>query len=266
MLSSQQNGDSNQDLERKVAELTREKAELFKANKELQELDKKKTEFITVAAHQLRTPLAGIRWTLSMLLKGDLGAINADQKTFITKSYESNERMNELVNDLLKAEKLELGQIKFQFVSIYLPTLIDSVLFELSDEIKQKNIKVEFVAWPADLPKVSADEHALRSVVQNLLENAIHYTIKDGKVSIGLRRKDGYVEMTVADSGIGIPDEDKSKIFCQFFRAKNAVATKANSSGLGLFIAKSLVERHGGKIWFESKENVGTTFYFTIKI
>ncbi len=254
------------DLERSGKLLIRRDLELTRANELLRELDEAKSEFVSVAAHQLRTPLSGIKWTLNLLLNGDLGPLSNEQKTFLIKSYESNERMVALINDLLSADRAESGKLKFSFEDGNIRDVIDSVLFEVLPAANRKEISVEYVGTEEALPKVRIDLDKIRAVIQNLLENAVKYTMKGGIVTVTVEKSGSSLTVSVKDSGIGISPDDRDKIFGRFFRGANAKKIVTDGSGLGLFIAKNIVLRHGGKIWFESDEGKGTTFFFTLPI
>jgi len=246
--------------------LIRRDLELTRANEKLSKLDKDKSEFISIAAHQLRTPLSGVKWTLNMVLGGTLGHITTEQKSFLMKCYESNERMIILINDMLGADRINSDKVKYRFAPTQIIDLVDSVLFEILSAISKKEIQVSFIGNNRDLPKVMIDTEKMRAVLQNLIENAVKYTFNKGKIEISFKAEGNFVELSIKDSGIGIPPEDKEKIFKRFFRAQNAMKVETDGSGLGLYIAKGIVEKHGGKIWLESKLGQGTTLYFTVPI
>lgn len=227
---------------------------------------KMKSEFISVAAHQLRTPLSGIKWTLNMLINEEIGPLTPDQKSFLMKTHESNERMIALVNDMLSADRIESGKIKYKFVPIQVLDLIDNILFEIIPEANKKEITIQFEKREEDIPKISVDPEQMRGVFQNLLDNAIKYTRQHGIIKIGVKKEKDNLLISVSDSGIGIPLAEQDDIFHRFYRASNAVKQETDGSGLGLYIARSIIQKHGGDIWFASKENVGTTFHFTIPI
>lgn len=245
--------------------LIRRDLELTRANEKLHALDEMKSNFISVVAHQLRTPLSGIKWTINMILSGDLGSLTTDQESFLKKSYESNERMISLVNDMLDADRIDSEKLKYQFTPIDISLLLDDVLYEMVPSINKKKLHIEFVGKNKDLPKVLADHEKMRAVLQNLIENAVKYNYNGGKIEVIFEVIPGFLEMSVKDSGIGIPQDQVKNIFNRFFRASNAIKIETDGSGLGLFITKRIVERHGGKIWFES-ENEKTIFHFTIPI
>ena len=247
--------------------LVRRDFELTRANDRLRKLDEVKSNFISVVAHQLRTPLSGIKWTLNLLINGDLGALTTEQKPFLFKAYESNDRMISLVNDMLGADRIESGKMRYAFQPLQLLDVIDNVLYELLPQANARSLTISFTERPADLPKVDADPERIRAVFQNLLENAVKYSRAGGTIEIGTRQgSDGMILLTIKDDGIGIPKEQQKNIFNRFFRASNAVKAETDGSGLGLYIVKNIVERHGGKIWFESAEGQGVTFHFTLPI
>ena len=246
--------------------LIRRDLELSRANDRLQKFDEVKSNFISVVAHQLRTPLSGVEWTLSMLLGGDLGPLNNEQKTFLMKSYESNTRMITLVNDMLVADHIQSGKVHFTFKHLDIVNLIDNVLFEINPQAFKKNISISYKSQFKDLPKVYSDPETLRAVVQNLLENSIKYTMEKGRIEIDIKKDNDHLLVSVADNGIGIPKDQEKNVFEKFFRASNAIKQETDGSGLGLFISKTIIEKNNGKIWFETEEGKGSTFYFTVPL
>lgn len=241
--------------------LVRRDLELSGANEKLTQLDKMKSEIISIVAHQLRTPLSAIKWTLKILLDEDAGAVSPEQRDLITKGFESNERMIALINDMLAVDRLESGKIKYNFVPVQFEDLVQDMIRSLLPLATQKNIRVEFSSPETPLAKIKIDPDKMRDVLQNLIDNAIKYTKNEGTVSVGVAMEKEELHFWVKDNGIGIPDEEKEKIFSRFFRANNAIHTETDGSGLGLFIAQSVIKRHGGKLWFESVLDVGTTFH-----
>lgn len=257
---------SLKDQESGAKMLIRRDLELTRANERLRRLDVAKSNFISVAAHQLRTPLTVIKWTIDMILDENLGPLTIEQRGFLMKGYESNERMIVLVNDMLVADRAESNKLQYQFAPIQILDLIDNVLYEISIQADEKNITIELTGRDDSLPHITVDTEKIRAVLQNLFENAIKYTPEGGKIQVIASTNKNFVKIAIKDTGIGIPEEQQKNIFSRFFRAPNAIKTQTDGSGLGLFIAKSIVEKHGGKIWFESKQNQGTTFYFTIPV
>ena len=247
--------------------LIKREFELSLANEELHELDRLKSEFVSVAAHQLRTPLSAIKWTMDMLVLGELGPLGGEQKTFLLKAYESTERMILLINDMLSADRIESGRLSFAFAPTNLLDLLDTVLYEVLPQANKKKLTILFENRPKTLPLLSADPERMRVVFQNLLENAIAYTMEGGIIRLGVTANEKEIVFSVADTGIGIPKEQQLYIFNRLFRAKNAVKMETSGSGLGLFIAKTIIEKHRGRIWFESAgAGQGSIFYFTIPL
>lgn len=244
--------------------LVRRDLELSKLNEKLTQLDRMKSEIISIVAHQLRTPLSAVKWTLKILLDEDMGKIVPAQKDLLTKGFESNERMITLINDMLEVDRLESGKLKYNFVPVQFEELVEDMIRSLLPLATEKNIRVEFNAPEKPLQKIKIDPDKMREVLQNLIDNAIKYTKEGSVVSVAVAMDGNDLHFSVKDSGIGIPDSEKNQIFSRFFRAANAIHTQTSGSGLGLFIAQSVVKRHGGKIWFESTLNVGTTFHMVL--
>jgi len=228
-------------------------------------IERLKTEFVSISAHQLRTPLSAIKWSLRMLLDGDLGEITEEQREYIEKTYKSNERMIALINSLLNVTRIEEGRFLYRPVLTRIDKITESVIEMLQGEAKRKQIDMRFKKEKG-LPKVLVDTEKIKLVIQNLVDNAIKYTLPGGRIEIFLRRIKEGIEFSVKDTGVGIPKKQKERVFSKFFRGANVIRLETEGSGLGLFIAKNIVEAHGGKIWFKSKEGKGTTFYFTLPI
>ncbi len=230
------------------------------------EVNKMKDEFISVASHQLRTPLTGVKWFLQILSKEEDGKLSTKQREYIMNVYNSNERMIKLVDDLLSVSRIDTGRKfdikkkKINLVEVLNNTIrIQSVIAKVRDIeiICQKSCPTKLV--------VNADADKLMEVFSNILSNAIKYSKDKGKVMIGYKEeKESYV-FSIRDNGLGIPEEQQDKVFSKFFRAENVKKHQVGGTGLGLYIAQSIIDAHGGDIWFESKESKGTTFYIKIK-
>jgi signal transduction histidine kinase len=226
-----------------------------------------KSEFVTVAAHQLRTPTSGIKWSLGMLKDGDLGALSKEQKEIIGKAYETNEKVIHLIADLLNVARIEEGKYLNKITLSSVEDLIRSLVAEYEEEIKKRKLKFEFKKPKEELPRVMMDVDKMKIAVGNLIDNAIRYTLAEGKISISIAKKDEeQIEVQIKDTGLGIPQNQQNKMFTKFFRGDNIMKVETEGTGLGLFITKSIIEAHGGKIWFDSEENKGTAFYFTVPI
>lgn len=229
-------------------------------------IEKMKSEFVSVSAHQLRTPLSAIKWTLRAIIDGDAGNLSNEQMELLQKTYISNERMISLVNDLLDVSRIEEGRDVYKPVLGDLEPLVVNFISSYEGEIKRKQISIEFKKIGKRIPKIVFDAEKLKLVIQNLLENAIRYTPPGGKVTVVLKNDKKEVELSVQDTGIGIPENQQERIFTKFFRGQNVLRMETEGTGLGLFIAKNIIEAHKGRIWFESEENKGTVFHFALPV
>ncbi|HSW98315.1 MAG TPA: ATP-binding protein [Candidatus Saccharimonadales bacterium] len=236
------------------------------------ELDKAKTEFVSLASHQLRTPLSAINWYSEMLINGDAGKLSKRQHEYILEIFQGNQRMVELVNSLLDVSRLEVGKLPSAPQYVDLPKLVDDLERELTVSIREHDLK--FKKEISDLQPVFADPKQLRMILQNLLSNAVKYTPDRGSVTARLHKARAdeikaahlaaghdYWFFSVSDTGYGIPKAQQPKIFGKLFRADNVRVLDVEGTGLGLYIVKEIVERMGGRVWFESIESNGTTFY-----
>ncbi len=229
-------------------------------------LDESKSNFISIASHQLRTPLTSLRWASEMLMGGDAGPLKSEQKHFVEKIYEATDRMIELVNLLLQIARVEAGRVKIEPTPVNLEDFTNEVVASLKVNLDEKFQEVKINIDPIPFPLIPLDKEIVWQVVQNLISNAIRYSPEKSSISISIAEKNGYVEYSVKNSGIGIPADQKDRIFEKFFRAQNALRAVPEGSGLGLSLVKYLVNDWGGKIWFESEEGKGATFFFTIPV
>ncbi|MDP2951085.1 MAG: HAMP domain-containing sensor histidine kinase [bacterium] len=224
-----------------------------------------KTEFVSIAAHQLRTPLSAIKWIIRMLLDEDLGPLNKDQKDYLTKAYINNERMVKLINDLLNVSKIEEGKFLSKPTRESLSKIIEEALALWVGAAKRKGLILTFEKSKGRIPDVLVDKEKIVLVLHNLVENSIKYS-NQGEISIKIdfEKENNRLVVSVKDSGEGIPKEEQEKVFTRFFRASNASKIDTEGTGLGLYITKHIVQSHGGKIWFSSEEGKGTTFFFAL--
>lgn len=247
------------------------------------ELAKAKTDFVTIASHQLRTPLSIIKWYVDFLINGEAGQVNDDQKKYLKQVYISNERLIELVNALLDVSRIDLGTFSIEPEPADIIERADSAMKKYLPEIKKKGINLE--RFYDDIPKINLDPRLIKIVYDIVISNAVKYTEKGGIIRMTIKKTENNILTKISDSGCGIPREQHPKIFTKLFRADNVRKIESVGTGLGLYIAKAVIEKSGGKIWFESpslelllseeskgkninfeKANRGTTIFFTIPL
>ncbi len=256
----------NKTLQAKVVAATRK---LRKANDDLKELDQAKDEFISMASHQLRTPLTTAKGYVSMVLEGDFGKINPAMKEPLTQSLDSANRMAGLVSDLLNVSRMEAGRFFIDPVEVDLGEEVPAEITQLQTMADSKNVKLVYKKPAKAVPKMQLDLDKTRQVIMNLVDNAIHYSAPPsggGKVEVSLAQEGEDIVFTVVDNGIGVPEAQQKKLFKKFFRAANAQNTRPDGTGLGLYLVKRVIEDQGGEVIFESKEGKGSTFGFRIPV
>ena len=226
-------------------------------------VERMKTEFVSIAAHQLRTPLSAIKWTLRMVLDGDTGPLSAEQKELLEKTYVSNERMISLINDLLNVSRIEEGRFLYKQAPAQLEEVVKAVLESSKELFKMKKVSLS-VDIPSEIPPVNMDKEKMELAVQNLIENAAKYTPEGGSIHIMMEKHEAEVVFKIKDTGVGIPESEHERIFTKFFRGDNVIKMETEGSGLGLYTTRNIIDAHRGKIWFESKEGKGTTFFFSL--
>lgn len=230
------------------------------------EIERMKTEFLSVVAHQLRSPLGSLRWGIEMLMAGDTGPISNEAKETLEQMYESNQWMITLVNDLLNVSRIEQGRVQDQPEMIDYLKIIKMSIGDLAFEAKKHGVNVKLEVNESEITKILLDPRRFRDVIENLVSNAIKYSHPQGVVGVKVNQAEKLIHISVSDQGLGIPEENKSMIYSKFFRAGNAIRSQAEGTGLGLFVVKSYVASWGGSIWFDSQEGKGTTFYVEIPI
>jgi len=247
--------------------LAQQNLELAAANAELRRLDEIKSTFISVAAHELRTPLAPLRGYLEVLLDEEIGHLNDEQREYLAVVQESARRLVALASNLLDVTRIEAGRVELVLRPTDLLALVETVLAEYGPQLEARSQHLTLCASP-DLPPALCDEMRALQIIGNLLSNASKYTPQGGaiRVSLALAEEEGFLQVSLADSGVGVPAEDQPNLFTPFFRARSAILTRAGGAGLGLSIARSLVEQHGGRIWFASEPGQGSTFHVTFPI
>lgn len=240
------------------------------ANEQLKDLDKLKDEFLSIASHDLRTPMTAIKGYLWMALHGKAGEIvNPQLKRYLDISYASAERMIQLINDLLNVSRIKAGRVQMLFEEMDLKAIVDQVFAEITSKTTEKNILLKYEG-STKLPKVILDKQRFPEVLQNLIGNAVKFTPEKGKITVSAKKSkdEGLVEISVSDTGVGLSKEDAAKLFEKYGRIEHSYqkAKESGGTGLGLYITKNYVELHGGKIWVESELGKGTSFIFTLHI
>ena len=231
----------------------------------LAEANRLKSEFIGVVSHQLRAPLSNLKWVNEFLKSGRLGKVEEKQAEYFKILEENTNRMEELISDLLTVSKIERGKLPLHKTEFSLLNLTQQIISEFKVLAQTSNAEIKLEV-PQTLPQSFADPDQIKLVIENLLDNAIRYIKDKGEVKITIETKDRQLLFRIKDNGVGIPKKDQKYIFQRFFRSRNILKYQTQGSGLGLYIAKSIVERSGGKIGFTSKENIGSTFWFTLPI
>lgn len=226
---------------------------------EQKELERIKTEFLSLASHQLRSPLSNLKWYIDFLLNRRRDQMSEEVQGYLHKMYRRNTDMIELVNTLLNLSRIEMGRIKVEKEEVDVSEIAKSVIEELEPEANEKNITLE-TSYTGDLV-MNTDGRLIRIIIQNLLSNALRYTINEGKVQVRLTASSTKVHLEVEDTGVGIPPAEQSSIFSKLYRATNAKEIEANGNGIGLYMCKELLEGMGGEISFSSKVGEGTTFF-----
>lgn len=227
------------------------------------EIERIKDEFILIAAHQLRTPLGSMRWTIEMLLT--YKEISQKVREKVERIAKSNKRMMSLVNDLLHVAQIDQGKIQDEpeYTDVY--AVINEKALEMEAEARSKNVTIN-ISLEKNIPTIVIDKKRFRDIIQNLLSNAIKYNVVGGNVKLAAKFEGSTIHIWVTDNGIGIPKNDQERVFSKFYRAANATKSDTTGSGLGLFVVKSYVEEWGGKVHFESIQGKGSTFYIEIPV
>ncbi len=250
----------NVTLQQRVEDATRQ---LRRTNAKLEALDETKDDFISMASHQLRTPLTAVKGYLSMVLEGDAGAVGPLQKKMLNQAFMSSQRMVFLIADLLNVSRLKTGKFVIDRTPLNLANLIQEEIGQLRETASSQSLTLTYEK-PKDFPMLMLDETKTRQVVMNFIDNAIHYTPAGGHIRVELDEKPHSVALRVYDDGIGVPRSEQHHLFTKFYRAANARRERPDGTGLGLFMAKKVVVAEGGAVVFESKENKGSTFGFTL--
>ncbi len=251
-------------LDKTSKQLVQRDFELQMTNEKLRDMDRAKSQFVSIAAHQLRTPLSAIKWTCNMLLTEDFGKLKNEQAIAVERALGSINRLIGLVGDLLNVARIEGGQFIYKFESLMVEEIVQQVVNDLIARAETKGVSLTLALPRQKLPQARGDGEKLYLAFENIIENAILYTPQGGWVKISIKGKAKQYSIRVSDNGMGIPKNQMSSLYQKFFRAKNVVRLRVEGTGLGLYIAASVIKAHGGTIQVDSEENKGTTFTLTL--
>lgn len=251
----------NVTLQDKIDNATRK---LKRTNDKLKQMDETKDEFISMASHQLRTPLTSVKGYLSMVLEGDAGEINEMQHKLLDQAFISSQRMVYLIADLLNVSRLRTGKFVIEPVACNLADVIESEVHQLIETAEARGLTLTYNK-PENFTSVMVDETKLRQVIMNFMDNAIYYSTDGGHIVVDLKEKGDTIEYTVTDDGIGVPKAEQHHLFTKFYRAANAKKARPDGTGLGLFMARKVVVAQGGTIIFKSESGKGSVFGFSFQ-
>lgn len=230
---------------------------------EQERLDQLKNEFVSMVSHELRTPLTSIKGYVDMVIDGEAGTTNTEQDMYLHIVRSNTDRLINLVNDLLDISRIESGKITLRLSDVPLQEVVRSVILSLKKQLDAKDMNPT-IDMPEKPVMVSADRDRITQVLFNLLSNACNYSPRGASVNIKLVKTDNQVQVDITDTGIGISPEDQARIFTRFYRVDNSMTRQVGGTGLGLHVAKSIIEMHGGRIWVRSEVGKGSTFSFTL--
>lgn len=232
----------------------------------LAETNKMKTEFLSVVSHQLLTPLSSEKWLLNMLIGQKIGPVNQEQKEYLELLKSNSDKAIKLINDLLNISRIEEERMMFDKKPFNISEAIKEVFSEQTPTAHAAKISLQLTDETDGKIMAIGDKVKIKIVIENFINNAIKYTKENGQIMVILRKENGGIKLSVADNGVGIPTTEKSLIFQKFFRSSNAKRYQTMGSGIGLYISKYMIEKLGGKIGFESEEEKGSIFWFTLPI
>lgn len=252
----------NKTLQAEVENATKE---LRLTNKRLHELDESKDEFISMASHQLRTPLTTVKGYISMVLDGDVGKITPAQRKVLEEAFSSSQRMVYLIGDFLNVSRLQTGKFELELRSVDLAEIVAQEVRQMEDGARSRRMTLDYQR-PTDIPPMLLDENKIRQVIMNFIDNAVYYSKPGDNIQITLSQYNKFVTMKVVDHGIGVPASERHRLFAKFYRASNAKKERPDGTGIGLFMARKVITAHEGSVIFETAEDKGSTFGFRLPL
>lgn len=254
--------DFNVHLQQSIESATKE---LRQSNSKLRKLDESKDEFVSMASHQLRTPLTSIKGYISMVLDGDVGKITPQQRKLLSEAYTSSERMVRLISDFLNVSRIQTGKFMIDASPVDIKTVIAEEVESMQHLATSHGMKLQYI-HPEVVPTISIDEDKTRQVIMNFIDNAIYYSPENTTITVKLRVDSKSITLEVHDKGIGVPKDKQDQLFTKFFRADNARKQRPDGTGVGLYLAKKVIEEQGGEIIFHSHVGLGSVFGFKLPI
>ena len=261
-LSVQEVRELNATLQQRIKDATKK---LRQSNNQLQRLDAAKDEFVSMASHQLRTPLTSVKGYISMVLEGDVGRISSEQRQLLEEAFTSSERMVHLIGDFLNVSRLQTGKFIIDTHPVDLAKVAKQEVESIRQIASTHGVVVTFKS-PPRFPELYIDENKIRQVIMNFMDNAIYYSPDSQEIKVSLSIEEGDAVLRVIDKGMGVPEDVQKKLFTKFFRAENARKQRPDGTGIGLYLARKVIDGHGGSLVFESKEGKGSTFGFRLPI
>jgi len=261
-LSVQEVREINETLQQRIKDATKK---LRQSNNQLQRLDAAKDEFVSMASHQLRTPLTSVKGYISMVLEGDVGRISKEQRLLLEEAFTSSERMVHLIGDFLNVSRLQTGKFIIDTHAVDLAKVAKQEVDSIRQIASTHGVAVTFKS-PSRFPELYIDENKIRQVIMNFMDNAIYYSPESQEIKVTLSIEEGDAVLRVIDKGMGVPADVQKKLFTKFFRAENARKQRPDGTGIGLYLARKVIDGHGGSLVFESKEGKGSTFGFRLPI
>jgi signal transduction histidine kinase len=248
----------------RTMDLSAANQQLQHLNRQLEEISEAKTEFVSIASHQLKTPLTVIKSILSMLVSGDFGRLTDEQKDYLTRAFFNTEKLIKLVKDILNISKIETGKVQLKISNVDLNSLIEGIIKNYGDIAKNKGLKIIFEK--TDIPVIKADREQVEQAIANLLDNAIKYT-EQGEIKMWFEKENGAVVFKIKDTGVGMTKDEMKTLFEKFIRGKSGERLYTGGTGIGLYTARRIIEVHGGRIWAKSEGlGKGSLFAFSLPL